>query len=84
MPTTEFCLLYRTALMLAALGCHTDCVHILLEKNAKPDAADKQGFTALHRAVSVCMSHVTFFHCTHQLLQIEDYTFATTLMPPVT
>uniref|UniRef100_A0A669DCX5 Ankyrin repeat domain 52 n=1 Tax=Oreochromis niloticus TaxID=8128 RepID=A0A669DCX5_ORENI len=41
----------QTALMLAALGCHTDCVHILLEKNAKPDAADKQGFTALHRAV---------------------------------
>uniref|UniRef100_A0A3B4GXD1 Serine/threonine-protein phosphatase 6 regulatory ankyrin repeat subunit C-like n=1 Tax=Pundamilia nyererei TaxID=303518 RepID=A0A3B4GXD1_9CICH len=45
----------QTALMLAALGCHTDCVHILLEKNAKPDAADKQGFTALHRAVSVCI-----------------------------
>ncbi|XP_078803735.1 serine/threonine-protein phosphatase 6 regulatory ankyrin repeat subunit C isoform X2 [Oryzias latipes] len=39
----------RTALMLAALGCHTDCVHILLEKKANPDAADKKGFTALHR-----------------------------------
>lgn len=39
--------------MLAALGCHTDCVHILLEKGAKADAADKKGFTALHRAVSV-------------------------------
>uniref|UniRef100_A0A3Q2P2S6 Ankyrin repeat domain 52 n=1 Tax=Fundulus heteroclitus TaxID=8078 RepID=A0A3Q2P2S6_FUNHE len=42
----------QTALILAALGRHTDCVHILLEKNANPDAADKQGFTALHRAVS--------------------------------
>ncbi|MEQ2230180.1 hypothetical protein ILYODFUR_026573, partial [Ilyodon furcidens] len=40
----------QTALILAALGRHTDCVHILLEKNANPDAADKQGFTALHRA----------------------------------
>uniref|UniRef100_A0A3Q2P272 Ankyrin repeat domain 52 n=1 Tax=Fundulus heteroclitus TaxID=8078 RepID=A0A3Q2P272_FUNHE len=41
----------QTALILAALGRHTDCVHILLEKNANPDAADKQGFTALHRAM---------------------------------
>lgn len=41
----------RTALMLASLGRHTDCVHILLEKGAKADAADKKGFTALHRAV---------------------------------
>lgn len=40
--------------MLAALGGHTDCVHILLEKGAKADAADKKGFSALHRAVSVC------------------------------
>ncbi|KAM7422340.1 hypothetical protein PAMA_010414 [Pampus argenteus] len=40
----------QTALMLAALGRHTDCVHILLEKGAKPDAGDKKGFTALHRA----------------------------------
>ncbi|XP_029287338.1 LOW QUALITY PROTEIN: serine/threonine-protein phosphatase 6 regulatory ankyrin repeat subunit C [Cottoperca gobio] len=40
----------QTALMLAALGLHTDCVHILLEKGAKADAADKKGFTALHRA----------------------------------
>ena len=46
--------------MLAALGCHTDCVHILLEKNANADAADKQGFTALHRVVSVCMA-VSFY-----------------------
>ena len=44
---------YRTALMLAALGRHTDCVHILLEKGANADAADKKGFTALHRAVSL-------------------------------
>lgn len=42
--------------MLAALGRHTDCVHILLEKGAKADAADKKGFTALHRAVSVCVN----------------------------
>lgn len=39
--------------MLAALGRHTDCVHILLEKGAKPDTADIKGFTALHRAVRV-------------------------------
>lgn len=39
--------------MLAALGQHSDCVHILLEKGAKADAADKKGFTALHRAVRV-------------------------------
>lgn len=56
----------RTALMLAALGRHTDCVHILLEKGAKTDAADKKGFTALHRAVSVsvcechCFKHKSF------------------------
>ncbi|KAM4613834.1 serine/threonine-protein phosphatase 6 regulatory ankyrin repeat subunit C [Polymixia lowei] len=40
----------QTALMLAALGSHTDCVHILLEKGAGADAADKKGRTALHRA----------------------------------
>uniref|UniRef100_A0A8C7MD59 Ankyrin repeat domain 52 n=1 Tax=Oncorhynchus kisutch TaxID=8019 RepID=A0A8C7MD59_ONCKI len=40
----------QTALMLAALGSHTDCVHILLEKGAGVDAADKRGRTALHRA----------------------------------
>uniref|UniRef100_UPI003AAD9DCE serine/threonine-protein phosphatase 6 regulatory ankyrin repeat subunit C isoform X1 n=2 Tax=Centroberyx gerrardi TaxID=166262 RepID=UPI003AAD9DCE len=40
----------QTALMLAALGSHTDCVHILLEKGAEADAADKKGRTALHRA----------------------------------
>lgn len=39
--------------MLAALGSHTDCVHILLEKGAKADAADRKGFTALHIAVCV-------------------------------
>lgn len=52
----------RTALMLAALGRHTDCVHILLEKGAKADAADKKGFTALHRAVSV-FAVLVFMSC---------------------
>uniref|UniRef100_A0A8C7Q8H9 Ankyrin repeat domain 52 n=1 Tax=Oncorhynchus mykiss TaxID=8022 RepID=A0A8C7Q8H9_ONCMY len=33
-----------------SLGSHTDCVHILLEKGAGVDAADKRGRTALHRA----------------------------------
>uniref|UniRef100_A0A8C2ZSI4 Ankyrin repeat domain 52 n=1 Tax=Cyclopterus lumpus TaxID=8103 RepID=A0A8C2ZSI4_CYCLU len=42
---------FTISLMLAALGRHTDCVHILLEKGAKADAADKKGFTALHRAI---------------------------------
>lgn len=51
---------YRTALMLAALGRHTDCVHILLEKGAKADAADKKGFTALHRAVSIIADLMLF------------------------
>lgn len=50
---------YRTALMLAALGRHTDCVHILLEKGANADAADKKGFTALHRAVSLFDVYIT-------------------------
>ncbi|KAJ7999539.1 hypothetical protein DPEC_G00195470 [Dallia pectoralis] len=40
----------QTALMLAALGSHTDCVHILLEKGSGTDTADKRGHTALHRA----------------------------------
>uniref|UniRef100_A0A6Q2XQ92 Ankyrin repeat domain 52 n=1 Tax=Esox lucius TaxID=8010 RepID=A0A6Q2XQ92_ESOLU len=40
----------QTALMLAALGSHTDCVHILLEKGAGADTADRRGRTALHRA----------------------------------
>lgn len=51
----------RTALMLAVLGHHTDCVHILLEKGAKADAADKKGFTALHRAVRL----FTVYTCLH-------------------
>lgn len=50
--------------MLAALARHTDCVHILLEKGAKVDAADNKGFTALHRAVSL------FVHMCTQLLTI--------------
>lgn len=53
--------------MLAALGGHTDCLHILLEKGAKADAADKTGFTALHRAVclfaSVCKEPVVVVGC---------------------
>lgn len=47
--------------MLAVLGRHTDCVHILLEKGAKADAADKKGFTALHRAVSICYACLCVF-----------------------
>ncbi len=58
----------RTALMLAALGCHTDCVHILLEKGAKADAADKMGFTALHRAVSVFV-----LVCEHVLICVNYF-----------
>ena len=52
--------------MLAALGRHTDCVHILLEKGANADAADKKGFTALHRAVSVFAVFISphFIECT--------------------
>lgn len=45
--------------MLAVLGGHTDCVHLLLEKEASPDAKDKRGSTALHRGVShiaACLS----------------------------
>uniref|UniRef100_A0A8D3D1H8 Ankyrin repeat domain 52a n=1 Tax=Scophthalmus maximus TaxID=52904 RepID=A0A8D3D1H8_SCOMX len=44
-----FCLSFRTSLMLAVQGGHTDCVHFLLEKGALPDAMDKRGSTALHR-----------------------------------
>ena len=58
-----FCSVCRTALMLASLGRHTDCVHILLEKGANADAADKKGFTALHRAVgvfAVCVCSVIY------------------------
>lgn len=48
---------FRTPLMLAVLGGHTDCVHFLLEKGALPDAKDKRGSTALHRGVrqNLCM-----------------------------
>lgn len=42
---------FRSPLMLAVLGGHTDCVHFLLEKGALPDAKDKRGSTALHRGV---------------------------------
>uniref|UniRef100_A0AAQ4NW16 Ankyrin repeat domain 52 n=1 Tax=Gasterosteus aculeatus aculeatus TaxID=481459 RepID=A0AAQ4NW16_GASAC len=53
----------QTALMLASLGRHTDCVHILLEKGAKADAADKKGFTALHRGI------LDSEHCVSALLE---------------
>uniref|UniRef100_A0A8C7R5P8 Ankyrin repeat domain 52a n=1 Tax=Oncorhynchus mykiss TaxID=8022 RepID=A0A8C7R5P8_ONCMY len=35
------------------VGGHTDCVHLLLEKGAWPDAKDKGGSTALHRGAVV-------------------------------
>ncbi|KAG7238245.1 hypothetical protein INR49_031091 [Caranx melampygus] len=49
-----------TALMLAALGRHTDCVHILLEKGANADAADKRAsqlYTELEDCVSALLEH---------------------------
>uniref|UniRef100_A0A672N4T3 Serine/threonine-protein phosphatase 6 regulatory ankyrin repeat subunit C n=1 Tax=Sinocyclocheilus grahami TaxID=75366 RepID=A0A672N4T3_SINGR len=39
----------QTPLMLAVLGGHTDCVHLLLERGACPDMGDRRGRTALHR-----------------------------------
>lgn len=45
--------------MLAVLGGHIDCVHLLLDQGACPDNRDRKGRTALHRAVSlttVCLS----------------------------
>ena len=41
--------------MLAALGSHTESVHLLLERGATPDIGDKWSRTALHRAVSLCV-----------------------------
>lgn len=38
--------------MLAVLGGHVDCVRLLLEKGALPNAGDRRGRTALHRGVS--------------------------------
>lgn len=46
--------LCRTPLMLAVLGGHTDCVHLLLERGACPDVKDRRGRTALHRGVRAC------------------------------
>uniref|UniRef100_W5L4P0 Ankyrin repeat domain 52 n=1 Tax=Astyanax mexicanus TaxID=7994 RepID=W5L4P0_ASTMX len=40
-------------LMLATLGSHVDCVHMLLERGSKPDTGDKWSRTALHRAAVV-------------------------------
>uniref|UniRef100_A0A8B9RJM5 Ankyrin repeat domain 52 n=1 Tax=Astyanax mexicanus TaxID=7994 RepID=A0A8B9RJM5_ASTMX len=45
------CVSCSTALMLATLGSHVDCVHMLLERGSKPDTGDKWSRTALHRAV---------------------------------
>uniref|UniRef100_A0A8C9U6X0 Ankyrin repeat domain 52a n=2 Tax=Scleropages formosus TaxID=113540 RepID=A0A8C9U6X0_SCLFO len=49
-PLTFHCCSPRTPLMLAVLGSHTGCVHVLLERGATADAGDKRGRTALHRA----------------------------------
>ena len=43
--------------MLAVLGGHTDCVHLLLDNGASPDAKDKRGSTALYRGVSYTIYH---------------------------
>lgn len=40
--------------MLATLGSHIDCVHMLLERGSNPDTGDRRSRTALHRAVSIC------------------------------
>ena len=45
------CVTCRSPLMLAVLGGHIDCVRLLLERGALPDAKDKRGSTALHRGV---------------------------------
>lgn len=66
-------LFLRTPLMLAVLGGHTDCVHLLLEKGAWPDAKDKGGSTALHRGVSytpIGFSH----HSAEKKVVIFSYT----------
>ncbi|XP_051532559.1 serine/threonine-protein phosphatase 6 regulatory ankyrin repeat subunit C-like isoform X2 [Myxocyprinus asiaticus] len=43
----------QTPLMLATLGCHIDCVHMLLERGSNPDTGDKRRCTALHRAAVI-------------------------------
>uniref|UniRef100_A0A673H6X5 Serine/threonine-protein phosphatase 6 regulatory ankyrin repeat subunit C-like n=1 Tax=Sinocyclocheilus rhinocerous TaxID=307959 RepID=A0A673H6X5_9TELE len=43
----------QTPLMLATLGSHIDCVHMLLERGSNPDTGDRRSRTALHRAVSL-------------------------------
>uniref|UniRef100_A0A8C2H5X9 Uncharacterized protein n=1 Tax=Cyprinus carpio TaxID=7962 RepID=A0A8C2H5X9_CYPCA len=54
----------QTPLMLAVLGGHTDCVHLLLSEGASVEARDKWGRTALHRGV--IMGHEA---CVEALLQ---------------
>uniref|UniRef100_A0A8C9V945 Ankyrin repeat domain 52a n=1 Tax=Scleropages formosus TaxID=113540 RepID=A0A8C9V945_SCLFO len=56
-----------TPLMLAVLGSHTGCVHVLLERGATADAGDKRGRTALHRAVMGCED------CVLALLEHDAY-----------
>lgn len=41
--------------MLATLGGHIVCVHMLLERGSKSDTGDRRNHTALHYAVSICM-----------------------------
>uniref|UniRef100_A0A8C2CNW8 Ankyrin repeat domain 52 n=1 Tax=Cyprinus carpio TaxID=7962 RepID=A0A8C2CNW8_CYPCA len=61
----------RTPLMLATLGSHTDCVHMLLERGSNPDTGDRRSRTALHRAavvgseecVSALLVHGAFSLC---------------------
>uniref|UniRef100_A0A8C1WYU2 Ankyrin repeat domain 28b n=1 Tax=Cyprinus carpio TaxID=7962 RepID=A0A8C1WYU2_CYPCA len=54
----------QTPLMLAVLGGHTDCVHLLLSEGASVEARDKWGRTALHRGA--VMGHEA---CVEALLQ---------------
>lgn len=42
---------FRTALMLAVLNGHTECVYSLLSQGASVENQDRWGRTALHRGV---------------------------------
>ncbi len=48
--------------MLATLGSHIDCVHMLLERGSNPDTGDRRSHTALHRAVSLCFARTVPMH----------------------
>ncbi|KAI2644762.1 Serine/threonine-protein phosphatase 6 regulatory ankyrin repeat subunit C [Labeo rohita] len=54
-PSSTFNGICRTPLMLATLGSHIDCVHMLLERGSNPDTGDRRSRTALHRALYWCM-----------------------------